>query len=334
MKLRTIVAAAAGVAVLSTSLLTGNIAGADPGPPTPRQLNGVGSDTTQTVLNGLSTVIPEIGSWNATGSVPFNTTGGPNCSFATRPNGSGAGVRELRHSLGLPTVSGSPILTATPNDCVDFARSSSGPANTTTDDLTFIPFGIDALTYAYVDGGSVPASLTVQDLTDIYTCLIPGFTPYLPQANSGTRASWLALLGINNQDVVDGDYPCIVTNAGIQEHDGTVIGSDPTALVPYGVGPYVAQTGNVAPNRTGNAVVGAVEGAVPFAPNPTQAGSRTVYNVVGTEALTGGSNPDATLISVFEGPSSDVCTAGQATIAQNGFGIHPDCGDTTLTARN
>src|SRR5215470_7282851 len=98
MNMRKIVVAAIGVAGLLTGTVCGSVASADPsGTPTYRQLAGVGSDTTQGVMNGLSQVVTingvkVLGSYDAVGSTNVTTKDPattPGCTMG-RPNGSGA----------------------------------------------------------------------------------------------------------------------------------------------------------------------------------------------------------------------------------------------------
>ncbi len=102
-------------------LVLGGAAQADPaGAPTYRDLAGVGSDTTQGVVNGLADAITVggvkvLGSYDATGSANITTKDPatkPNCTIP-RPAGSGNGVNALVASLDGNT------------GCVQFARSSS-----------------------------------------------------------------------------------------------------------------------------------------------------------------------------------------------------------------
>ncbi|WGL53326.1 hypothetical protein P5P86_05730 [Nocardioides sp. BP30] len=132
------------------------------------QLVGVGSDTIQDVLYGLSQSIPAIQSWTATGGANITYRSGLTIA---RPNGSGPGYKALTDSIGL-TAAGN----AKAGD-VDFARASGtqGTAATTagTGITTDIPFAIDSISLA------VPANspflktnsghgLTVTDLYNIY----------------------------------------------------------------------------------------------------------------------------------------------------------------------
>jgi len=208
-------ALAAGLAVtaLGAGLLTGS-ASADPAQLT--AVVGVGSDTTQDVMNALAgksagILYTPLASSDATGGrqmISFDATAATagaadNCittktgapSF-TRPNGSTGGRRALSRALdgtgygsaecgGVKDISG----------LVDFARSSSG-VTTTTGDLTYIPFGRDALSFAYYRKNGTPVTtLTRAQLTTLFTTgpqTIDGvrIVPCGIQLGSGTYQFW------------------------------------------------------------------------------------------------------------------------------------------------
>jgi hypothetical protein len=200
---------------LGAGLMTGS-ASADPA-----QLNalvGVGSDTTQDVMNALSgrsngILFTPLMSSAATGGrqiISFDATAatagaGDNCittktgapSF-TRPNGSTGGRKALSRAIdgtkygsaecgGVKDVAG----------LVDFARSSSGPSSGDTGtDLTYIPFGRDGMSFAYYRKNGAPVtSLTRAQITSLFTTgpqTIDGvrIVPCGIQTNSGTFQFW------------------------------------------------------------------------------------------------------------------------------------------------
>jgi hypothetical protein len=192
---------------------------------------GVGSNTTQDVMNAFAALEGDgtIGSYDAVAPLtgdsyngtpaddveiapekePFgvsNSTGNTTkCDF-TRPNGSGAGVASMEYTINPNFANTS--LPAAPNggtqepgyDCIDFARSSSGPTQSADGDLLYIPFGGDVLatatgssaasTSVTVDGDSVtsePTAITEAgefsetDMITFYKCsdtLTQGTTDY------------------------------------------------------------------------------------------------------------------------------------------------------------
>ncbi|MEU9737267.1 hypothetical protein [Streptomyces sp. NPDC048002] len=321
--------AALGAAALGLGILSAP-ASADPNPTTDyRQLAGVGSDTTQYVVNGLGEVVTNasgkiVASWNATGTATVKTKA-TNCTI-TRPNGSSAGINALNADLAAGT------------NCIDFARSSRGPADTSTTDLTFIPFAKDGVTYATDLGSTLPTNLTTAQLADIYKCTsttYPNAQPLLPQSGSGTRSFWLAAIGITEAQVGS----CV--NQSVQEHDGIAIANG-NQLMPYSIAQWIAQGKGFAdvPNRRGESRLRNINGTAPT----TGSGSslalntgftatflRDVYNVVESARLTGGTKASPVLIETFEGSTSKVCAAS-STITNYGFGTVSNCGSVALKA--
>ncbi|MEU6254446.1 Ig-like domain repeat protein [Streptomyces sp. NPDC047043] len=308
-------------ALVAAAVVAGGVALASPAyaDPTPagtfRQLVGVGSDTTQDVLNALAgdtvngtsyatTAVKSasgagVASYDAIGSATIQTrSGGP--TFA-RPNGSGAGRAALSASLTgdkYPNSDGSAI-----TGQVDFARSSSGPTASGTA-LTYIPFARDAVGVAV--RGSGLDNLTVAQLHDVYQAgsdhKINGVTvhPVIPQANSGTRKFFLAAIGLD-QNTVDPNLPTV------QENQANAALTEDGTLVPFSVGSWIAQNNGVAPDYSSTAVAAGAHLASVQLPSDTGATSpvttvngklvpvsgyyenatfgRDVYNVVPTRAV-------------------------------------------------
>ncbi|MFC4499776.1 MULTISPECIES: substrate-binding domain-containing protein [Streptomyces] len=321
------VGAAFGVAALGLGILAAP-ASADPTSATDyRQLAGVGSDTTQDVMNGLGDVITNangkvIASWDATGTTPITTK--VNCSIA-RPNGSSAGITALNNDINAGT------------GCIDFARSSRGPADTSTNDLTFIPYAKDGVTYATDLGSTVPTNLTKTQLASIYTnCTytdasgnVITVAPLLPQTGSGTRTFWLSAIGLTDSQVGS----CVTQ--GVQEHNGEAI-TAANQLMPYSIAQWIAQGKGITgvDNRRGESRLRSINSLAPTTGSGTalalnlnfDAGFlRNVYNVVPTGKLS-----NAVIADTFVGAASKVCS-NSATITNYGFGALTDCGATTLT---
>ncbi|MFJ2936322.1 hypothetical protein ACIO8G_26635 [Streptomyces sp. NPDC087219] len=317
-KSRARIGAALGVAALGLGVALAPAAQADPNPITQyRTLAGVGSDTTQDVLNGLGNVVVNalgqkiIASWDATGSATIKTKA-TGCVI-NRPNGSSAGIDALRNAVD------------TNSGCLDFARSSRGPADTSTTDLTWIPFAKDAVSWAKRSDSTLPSDLTSTQLKDIYECNLTtlngvALTPILPQSNSGTRQFFLSSIGVTT--------PGACVQQGVQENDGTVLDSAGD-VAPYSVASYTAQEKGVVTNRRGAAVLGSVGTVAPRNADKTLNLAfpflRDVYNVVPTAKLT-----NATVSSTFVGSTSKVCAA-TTTITNYGFGsLGTACGATTV----
>ncbi|WP_330175786.1 hypothetical protein OG875_21140 [Streptomyces sp. NBC_01498] len=319
-KSRVRIGAVVGAAALALGALAAP-ASADPAPnsngtPNYRVLAGVGSDTTQDVFNGLGTSINSgslVASYNATGSTTIKTRA-TNCVIP-RPNGSSAGINALRNAVDNNT------------GCLDFARSSRGVSNSSTTDLTFIPFGKDAVTFAVRGNSALPKALTTAQLTSIYTCDTTSLngvalTPLLPQAGSGTRSFFLGALGLTE----DTFGSCV--DDTVQEHNGEALNSAGD-IAPYSIAQYIAQTnqpGDVA-DRRGASVLGSVDGVQPVtggALNTAFPYNRDVYNVVPTNKLT-----TANIADTFVGGTSKVCQQ-TAVINDYGFGTIANCGSTVL----
>ncbi len=319
-------AAAAGLALVGGVTAAGP-AQADPsGAPQFRQLAGVGSDTTQGVMNGLSNVITDgtgtklIASYDAVGSATIATKNTTACSAVNRPNGSGAGRTALLTSLQA-------------NDgCLQFSRSSSLNLAAATPGLTYIPFATDAVSYAVTANSNIPKTLALSDLQAIYHCdpnfvgTAPNFAikVILPQSGSGTRSFWESTMNILDADVVAGRYPCIIDKKNgqpIEEHDGRVL--DDNSLAPFSISQYIAQSENTIPDLRGKSVLGVIDGFTPSVINGSFEVSRSVYNVVPTSQI--GTAPYST---VFVGSNSAVCQ-NTAVINQYGFATNPNCGSTS-----
>ncbi|MEU2621740.1 Ig-like domain repeat protein [Streptomyces sp. NPDC007157] len=252
-------AAFVAAAVVAGGIALASPAVADPDASAFRQLVGVGSDTTQDVLNALAGDTVNSTSYSATAVKSTNGariasydaiepgTGATGTKITTRsggttflrPNGSGAGRTALSQSLtGDLDASGASV-----KGQVDFARSSGGPSNSGTA-LTYIPFARDAVGVAVK--GSALDTLTVQQLHDIYIgrlTVVNGQTvhPKIPQQNSGTRKFFLNAIG-----VADGDVAANVTV--VQENQANPALTEDGALVPFSVGSWIAQNNGVAPD--------------------------------------------------------------------------------------
>jgi ABC-type phosphate transport system substrate-binding protein len=350
-------AIATGIAALSFGLAM-PVAQADPTPDPVtgssfRELVGVGSDTTQDVMNGLGNAIADpdgdpasllIASYDAVDPV----TGAPNGTIVTRdghaavvrPNGSGAGVNALKADLD----SGA--------NNFDFARSSSKPT-TAGSEGTWIPFALDAVTAAVSGSSTLPANFTTQQLQRAYNCedpatgtalpagsfpVIGGITvhPLVPQAGSGTRKFWAQQLGFNAVNL-----PACVSDVdkdgvAVQEHDGgslkrTVAADNSEDIAPFSIAQFIAQTNSATTgvrDRRHGAQLRSIDSQAPIvsgALNTAFPITRDVYNVVPTANL---AVPDITL--AFVGANSQICQ-NTTVIQQFGFGAISDCGSTTLT---
>ncbi|MFD8322232.1 substrate-binding domain-containing protein [Kitasatospora purpeofusca] len=351
-KLLAAVAIATSVATVATGTAV-----ADPSTlptlPLAQDIVGVGSDTTQAVLNqfstdynaflGASSTLPRLYSWDATGTSPIVTKTGAQTSPAfARPNGSGAGIAALD---------------ATSKTTVDFARSSRGPKNSVpgvpgdpTTDL-FVAFAKDGVSVATATTGSnAPTNLSKNDLINIYNCTytnwnqIPGYTgaggtikAFLPQVGSGTRSFFLSALGLANGGA------CVLANPTVQENQGTdPILNDANAVVPYSAAHYIGQVYNghsSGSDAAGNLTLRSIDGISPIdatnglakAFTDTSFG-RVVYNVV-REANWNATDTQGTALRAIFGTTGWVCknATAAADIKSYGFRALPTgaCGTTT-----
>jgi len=245
----------------------------------------VGSDTLEDVVNGLvngtnisgasfrSTVGGStLGSFDATGNPCIITK--PNGTRFGRPNGSTDGVRALSRSLdGAAYTSGS---TTCPDnasrvitDQVDIARSSSSRTAVTTGELLYVPFGRDAVAYAYHSASDAAGigTLSKAQMKSFFECSVrtldgKTITPVIPQAGSGTRASWLTMIGATETSlstVAEGG--CVSEG---QEHDGTSM-TVANSIMPMSVARWVAMSTGATQAKFGSAVLAGISdvGAAP-----------------------------------------------------------------------
>lgn len=333
MKLKRIVAFGAAVGVALAGAGMASAANADP---ITDGYSIVGSDTLQdavsalangTTITGASVKVSGSGkalaSWDAftlgvaggVGSIQTKAFG----PVFDRPNGSGAGRNALIASIG--GVSGSAFTYNNVNvkDQVDFARSSSvgGTAGTL---LTYVPFGQDAIGYAFklgnATGGADAAAatnaindLTKDQLTSIYSATSTssasavlsgtGFTlkPLGLQSSSGTWTTFLGKIGLSTTTLgaaVD------TRSNSIPENDGRVLtpADNEIQIIPLSVANYIGQSNGAARINTFSGVsVGAIGGVAAYtgtAPSLVPSTSyynsadwgRTVYIVVPTAKIT------------------------------------------------
>jgi len=318
----------AGACLASLSLAVGT-AMADPsGTPTFRNLAGAGSDTTQGVLNALSNDITiggvkQIGSYDAA-TAPgqtISTKSGAACTNITRPSGSDAGIKALAADRLANT------------HCLQFARSSSdNHTDHSGDHLTYIPFATDAVAYATLDTSNINRNLTVAQLQQIYNCTVTtGFTPLLPQFNSGTRKFFLQnILGFTDSSDYTTLHPCVSDkdptspSNPLLENTGNKL-TTTTQIEPYSVSSWIAQTAKAVTDVHGKTLLGNIGGVNSLTLNSAATGTRPVFNVVPNVLVQSGPNTKA----VFVGPSSLVC-ADTATINRLGFATRTDCGSTAI----
>jgi hypothetical protein len=393
----------------ASALLVGALAvpaQADPATGTFGTLVGLGSDTTQDVVNGLASAIGgnKIASYDATTlNSPFVVTRNGGTAIP-RASGSGAGRDELRVAIG--QVASAPIATpgtggtqtATAANAIgniDFARSSGDAGAAAVDGgvLTYIPFAKDAVSvafdptsplsvvpftlgssadstapslyniyrgtiaYAYVSGAAGSYVYQGAGATNTVPAGFPSGTtayaihPVLPKSGSGTRSYFIGKIGLSEST----GTPSIasLTTAGvirdkigttpIEEHDGTAINGDLTAIGPFSISQWVAQADAVpgVTDRRHGVVLASLNGTsattgsgTTFQTNPAyNAMVRDVYNIVPSNLA---DDPTSDIAKMFVGSGSLVCTQ-TATILQYGFQLESStgasaCGSTTMRA--
>jgi ABC-type phosphate transport system substrate-binding protein len=316
---------------------------------------GVGSNTTEFVVDQFSfdynrthpthnATHPHLFSWDAS---PSTATFRPKqgCAPITRlsANGSSAGIKLL--TGGAKGAGGA--------FCEDFARSSR--ARKSTDPafgpggVAFVKFARDAITYATRITGptNAPHNLTTAQLHAIYTCTARHWNQVggrsratilaiLPQASSGTEASWLKDIGVTTPGT------CVFQTTTLEENQGvTPVFNSPNAIVPFSIGKWIAQKFHH--NRFGSAVDGflglnSINGTRPtlgtgarqvINPRFSPTYFRFLYNVVRFAANTPDHIP-ANLRQFFS-HTGWICTnsLARAAIVAYGFLNTPGCGQTS-----
>jgi len=248
----------------------------------------VGSDTLEDVVSALAngsslsgssvrSTTPagaSIGSFDATGTAYITTK--PSGIRFGRPNGSGDGRTALLRSIdGAVYTSGTvgaPAV-AIPGQ-VDIARSSGSGTVDAAGSLIQVPFGRDAIAYAYDSGSTATGidTISTATMTSLYTCSVTTLggvtvTPIIPQAGSGTRKDFMAKIGVTDATL----GACVQTG---QEHDASSLGIN--QVMPMSVSRWVAMnTGASYPKKTATTVLGSlVSGTTPV----TGTGSAMVPN--------------------------------------------------------
>lgn len=249
MRVRSLIAglATSAVVVSVATLSAVAPASADPayGEPDANDIVGVGSDTTENVMDNLSNGVtgipgynngktaadPLLASWLTEGGQISLRSGSP---LIDRPVGSNAGKVLLYGASNNPDVS--------------YARSSSAlNATEVSNGLKAFPFALDTLAIG-VSGAvpsHAPAGLTGAQILSIYKgditnwSQIPGGTTgtinaYVPQSGSGTRSFFDAQLKALN----GGTTPVYGASVNQSMHENTddVLKNDPDAVAPFSVG--------------------------------------------------------------------------------------------------
>jgi ABC-type phosphate transport system substrate-binding protein len=257
-----LLAGTAGALAL-TALVAGPAMADPPSGVTPRanDVVGVGSDTTQFVVDQLSNDYNAahaganrlLYSWDAVPQGQTITTKsggvGGDCTFI-RPTGSGAGISTLEANA---TTSGGTGF------CADFARSSRGRGTSdpacASGGICFVALGGDAVTWASrsaaAGGTNAPASLTLTQIKNIYLCKTRNWSavggkagtikPFLPQSSSGTRSFFLTALGGGVTPITPGACVSDSSNTLIENEGVAPELNNANTIFPYSAGDFIAQ---------------------------------------------------------------------------------------------
>lgn len=314
---RRIVRVGAALAALGATLAIG-FAGSSPANADPKQfqaLAGVGSDTTQDVMNALAgfsagqSYLP-LQSSAATGQVQlisFDATGS-NCIASKptginfdRPNGSGNGRAALSRA-----IDGAGWRSATPqcggtidvSGLIDFARSSSGPSGTG-GPLVHIPFGRDGVSFAYFRAAGAPVTdLSQAQLNQIFStgATTVGGVRILPcgiQTGSGTHSFWLGAIGVTSgqENTATAECNALLPAGRAQENSGADLLARGNAaqaanpgtqvIIGFSAGAFIAKSNGFAPGAPPAGVgIGSITGlGAPVSGSaPTLAPVATFYN--------------------------------------------------------
>jgi hypothetical protein len=318
-------------ACLATLSLTVTSALADPtgpsGPPTgpERTLVGVGAETTQGLMNAMSNSIliggvKPIGSYDQSpqpSTIMTKTSPPANCVI-NRPRDGGTGtdalVRSIQQADGCVQFSREVI-----NECANPARAGTG--------IACVPIATDARTYAVRSDSLIPKDLSIQDLTDIYNCRVPGIHPLIGSFQAGNRTLFFSKLTPPIQDRADlagsPGFECLkdkdANGQPILANDGRLL-TDPSQIITYSSAPFLAQVNGVIADKHGKAVLGSINAISPAVLNNESFISRTVYNDFAANKI----NTEPTR-TVFNGRNSLICQ-NTAIITRQGFNTNPNCG--------
>ena len=344
---------------------------ADPTAGTFGTLVGLGSDTTQAVVGGLATAIGGniLASYDATGSATVVTHAGG--AAVPRANNSGGGRDLLRVAIGqtetaaIPVFNSSPVTVATSDvaGTVQFARSSGGAGSADVADdgvLTYIPFAVDAVSYATAPNSVIPADLTKAQIVSIfkgeYTQVVAGggnpthlegagytlqageaataISTFLPAPGSGTRSYWLGQMGITEANISAGTYPNLrdhdFAGAAVQEHQGASLVSgtdaqDAGAIAPFSIAQWVAQGNAKTPDLRAGVLINSVNGQAATTGTSGSYLLNPAYNaftrpVYNIVPSILADDPTSEIAKTFVGSTSRVCQQ-TGTITSFGFGL-------------
>ena len=248
------------------------------------------------------------------------------------------------------------------SQCFEFARSSGGPGTnaSTTGNLQYVPFALDGLTSANgpasgTDATVITDTFTFAQLQAMYTSgtnVTIGAKTYdpnpadgttgtaihllIPQSGSGSRAFWLAAMGITGAVPAWVKDTFVPTAGGaaqsVEENDGTPVRLDHNAIMPFSIAQWIAQSTGHNDRRDGARLMN-VSGLAPISGGKLNASFvpqllREVYNVIPFNATTAAGAAlipnGTTLYNFFVNPSASnpLRLCGRTSlITEYGFGV-------------
>jgi hypothetical protein len=340
-----ILAATATLAATAVAL-TGGTASADPPAGEPlRPIVGVGSDTTDPVMNGLAEAIV------VNGTKPLAST---TRSGHVRSRDSAAAAKYLdnarRHdgSAARERLLGGRRRSSTPHSgnarfgCTRLRPLLVAEPERRPGAATYSPFAQDGLTYAgparqHHPEGPHPAAAH-RDLQLRALRHRPARRAAVRPAHPAGRIRHPPVVaGLRRPERGSGVQlalrpghlpdPGTGTRASVQEHDGRGLVTK-TSIVPFAASQWAAQSVGAINDRRFEAVLGGIGGVPAIAVNPGAPGVRQVYNVVPTDRIGGSGEGDALLNQIFIGSTSEICK--QSAHRPLRLAAVPDCGATNL----
>lgn len=194
--------------------------------------------------------------------------------------------------------------------------------------------------YAYISGAGTEGSPYAYHSVGATDTAPGGTTAYeiqalLPQVGSGTRSFFAGQIGLANEGAitaVNTSKPGTILWDGVQEHDGSALELDDTAVVPFSIAQWVAQSrglDGVNDRRHGAQILG-LDGQAAVVYDDEQEEystspaytviTRNVFNIVPSRWL---DDPANLAHEVFAGQSSFVCQQ-TAVIQAYGFQLLPN----------
>ena len=264
---------------------------------------------------------------NSIGLVDFARSSSGPAAADTRQDGVLTYIPFARDAVSVAVDPDSPLAV------VPFELGSSATAGNTAPTLYNVYRG--DVKYAYVSGTAGSYVYVGVGLTSTAPAGATAYAiqPLLPKSGSGTRSYFIGKIGLTEAVIATQPAGTIKATYGagldVQEHDGSAIDGDLTAIAPFSIAQWVAQANGVqgvTDRRHGVVVLGldgkpATTGSgTSFATNPQFAAmTRDVYNIVPTALA---QDPTSDIAKTFVGATSLVCSAGN-TIQAYGFQLLP-----------